>query len=62
MVLSTDWKGFDSLLKVCLIELIMIEGERVDGVMTRYLFLIFSSHSIDRVILNKNLQNSYCTE
>lgn len=62
VVLSTHWKEFSSLPKVCLTELIMIEGKRVDGVMMRYLFVIFSSHSIDRVILNKNLQNSYCTE
>lgn len=67
-VLSTDWRGFDSLPKACLTELIMTEGERVDGLMTRYLFcyffllFFFSSPSNDRVILNKNLQNSYCTE
>lgn len=47
VVLTTDWKGFGSLSKACLTELIMIEGERTDGVMTRYLFIIiiFLSHS-----------------
>ena len=63
VVLSTHWKEFGSLPKAWLSSSWLL---RVNGLMVwwrgTFLLFFFSSHSIDRVILNKNLQNSYCTE